>query len=100
MIFNPDELSIEDYKILKKINYFPNTIKRTFDTQMPHHLCEYVHKLSSAFHENYTNTRCLQFDNIGNLISYNQSRIIIYMLVSKILKTSCGLLGIPIINKI
>jgi len=98
--FNPDELSLEDYKVMKKINYFPSIIKKAFDTQMPHHLCDYVHKLSASFHENYTNTRCLHFDEDKKLVSYNQTRIIMYMLVSKILKVSCLLLGVPIINKI
>lgn len=89
-----------DIKLLRKIFSFPGVLAKTFNTQMPHHLCEYIHKLVSIFHEHYSNSRCIHCDSDENVTDYNQSRVSIYMLIKKILGTICDLLGLPIVDKI
>jgi len=93
-------LTNDDIKILRKILYFPGILIKTFNTQMPHHLCEYVHNLVSMFHEHYSHTRCLYYNSNESIIDYNQSRIMIYVLIKKILETICDLLNLPIVDKI
>jgi arginyl-tRNA synthetase len=66
---------------------------------MLHGLVDIVMKTCSAFHSNYTNSRYLNFDENGKLINYNASKLIMCELLLQILHTSCGLLGLKIVNK-
>jgi arginyl-tRNA synthetase len=97
---DPSIITEDDIGLLRKLSYFPGILTKTFNTQMPHHLCEYVHKLVSIFHEHYSHTRCIHYDSDNNIIDYNQSRVSIYVLIKKILETVCSLLGLPIVDRI
>lgn len=100
LTIDQSELNDVDMKLLKKITDFPMIINKVFDKQMPHILCDYVYKLSVLFNESYTHTRCINFDENNNIVSYNSSRLILYMFVKQLLEKNFDLLGLKIITKI
>ena len=97
---NINEIEILDIKLLRKISHFSYILNKTYETQMPHHLCEYMNKLVSIGHECYSNQRCLFYDGNKNIIKCNETRIIIYNFVKKILELCFELFGIKIIDKL
>lgn len=94
-----DKLVIEDFNILRKISEFPTILTKVEKTKMPHYLCDYLNNLSALLHYGYHNTRCLEFDKENKIISFNESRITLYMFVHHVLKTGCKLLSMPIVDK-
>ncbi len=100
VVIDYTQLDENDITLIRKISHFPEVLLKTFNTQMPHHLCEYVHKLASTFHEHYSHTRCIHYGSDNDIIECNQSRVMLYALIKKIFETICDLLGLPIVNKI
>lgn len=97
-----DVIKLEDldYKVLRKISEFPSIVNRVDQTQMPHYLCDYLYKLTSIFNENYTKVRCINFDENENIVSYNESRVAVYLFFLEVSRKSFELLGLPLVNKI
>ena len=91
---NKEELQSIDYTLLRKICHFTEILELTDTQKMPHYLCEYAHELAYLFNDNYTNTRCIEYNKDNEIISINCSRVIIYMFVNKSLKTIFKLLSL------
>lgn len=89
-----------DFNLLRKLTEFPLILEKVLMTNMPHYLCDYLNNLCTMFHYAYTNTRCMNFDEDNKLINCNYARILLYILISDVLKQSCKLLGLPVINKL
>lgn len=89
-----------DYKLLRKICEYPSVVNDVVLTNMPHLFCDYAYKLSGYFHENYTKTRCINFDSENKVINFNESRIVCYLMVMDILKQLFEILGLPYVDKL
>jgi arginyl-tRNA synthetase len=94
-----NKLVIADFNILRKISELPTILTKVEKTKMPHYLCDYLNNLSTLLHYGYHNTRCLEFDKENKIISFNESRIVLYMFVHHVLKTGCKLLGMHVVDK-
>lgn len=97
---NFDKLEDIDYKLLRKICEFPTVLDYTINEKMPHYICDYMYKLSSYLHENYSKTRCINFDSNNKIININEPRIVCYSLVNLILKKLFEILGLPVVEKV
>ncbi len=95
-----NKLEDVDCKLLRKICEFPSIINESAKENMPHYICDFVYKLASSFHEHYTKTRCINFDSDGKITSFNESRIVCYIMVHSILTQSFKLLGLQIVDKL
>ena len=109
-----DKLEEVDYKIIRQIATLPVILEKVLETNMPHHLCDYINKLSSLLHNNYAQVRCINFETIDEVvdgvvkkvvnynkaINFNESRIMVFILVKYVLEACCGLLGLPIVDKL
>lgn len=94
------KLEFLDFKLLKKISEYPTMINNILKTNMTHHMCDYLYKLSEIFHESYSKTRTINFDPDNKIINYNESRIACYLMILHIFKKSFELLGLPCVDKI
>jgi len=97
---NYNELTVNDIKLLKKISYFSSIISRVYNTQMPHYICDYANKLVAMSHEHYNTTRCLEFNEDNKVIKFNETRVVIYVMIKQILELIFKLLGCPIVGKL
>ena len=95
-----EKLENSDFKLLRKICEFPTIINNILHTKMPHYLCDYLYKLASMFHETYSNSRSINFDENNKIINFNESRIVCYIMILEIFKKSFKLLGLPCVDKI
>lgn len=98
-IINLDELSELDYKVIKKLICFTQVVENVEETKMIHGYIEFLSKLCVAFNSNYTNSRYLNFDQDGKLISCNLSKLVMCKVLLDILSTSCALLGLQLVNE-
>jgi arginyl-tRNA synthetase len=98
-IIDQNELSELDFKVIKKLMCFTHIIENVDETKMIHGFVEFVSKLCVAFNGNYTNSRYLNFDESGKLISCNMSKLVMCRVVLDVLTTSCTLLGLQIVNE-
>lgn len=94
-----DELSELDFKVIKKLVCFSQVIETVEETKMIHGFIDFLSKLCVAFNSNYTNSRYLNFDEDGKLISCNLSKLIMCKVVLDILSKSCELLGLQLVNE-
>lgn len=95
-----NQLEEIDYKLMRCILDFPSVLQQIMLTNMPHHFIGYLNKLISSLNENYTKKRCINFDKYGKIENFNECRIILYMYTMSLLKISCHLIGLPIVDKI
>jgi arginyl-tRNA synthetase len=89
-----------DYLLLRKICEFPAVINEVINDNKPNYLCNYIYELATCFHENYTKTRCINFDESGVLLNYNSSKFACYLMVHSTIEQSFKLLGLKIVDKI
>lgn len=94
-----DELSELDFKVIKKLVSFSQVIETVEETKMIHGFIDFLSKLCVAFNSNYTNSRYLNFDEGGKLISCNLSKLVMCKIVLDILSKSCELLGLQLVNE-
>ena len=61
---------------------------------MPHHICDYANKLVAMSHEHYNTTRCLEFNEDNKVVKFNETRVIIYVMIKQMLELIFKLLGL------
>ena len=80
----------EEREIVKKIAYFPETVKRSALLRQPYLICNYLQDLCGDFHSFYNLYRIIDEDNI-ELTSF---RLSLCRAVQIVLKNAFQLLGI------
>jgi arginyl-tRNA synthetase len=87
--------SEQEIELLKQIIDYPNVLKKTLATNMPHHLCSYTYDLTKKFSSFYDKVHILNEadENKKNL------RLALTDMFSNILKESFAILGIDMPEK-
>lgn len=68
---------------------YPDVVRFVSKELTPHHLCEFLHKLSSQFHRFYSNDRILGDPN-------ERSRLALCAGVDSVMRSGLTLLGVPV----
>lgn len=99
-VINEQEFTENDFKLIRKIFQFASIINSIEKTKMINFLPEYLHKLSSLFHCEYAKCRYFNFDNDGNFLNCNKTKLILCKILLNIFEISCSIMNIDIVNKL
>lgn len=90
---NTNEMSDNDWNILRMIFKLPDCIKKVLDDHTPHVFFEFMRKLVDVFHYSYDKDRCINANN--GIITFNMSRLTVYKIVEDTITQLYKILGLP-----
>ena len=94
MIDHPREVELAKYIIT-----FPEIIDRLRKDFYFHNLCRYLYKLSTLFNNFFTECRCINFDEQGNILGVNKSRLLLCEITRRVMEKSFYILGINTLER-
>lgn len=91
---NVEELNDSDMTLIKQITQLPEIIDSITSDNMMHTLCRYMYEITDIVGSLYATNRCVNTDADNNIISINKSRVMIFKLVSDVMKICYKIIGI------
>ncbi len=90
----------KELKLSKCIVQFPEVIHRVLEELYPHHLCEYLYELCTAFTEFYDVCYCVEKDRAtGEILHINMSRLLLCEATAQVLDKGFYILGLEPLSK-
>ena len=68
-------------------------------TIMPHYICEYMYNITTAFHSFFFKNRCINYNEMKEIIGVNNNKILVCMATEKVLQKCFDILGIELLER-
>lgn len=96
---NLDIKTSEEINLVKHIIRFPEIIDKLTNDMLFHSMSSYLYGISEFFNKFFTKCRCIQYKENGEILSVDQSRLLLCEATRKIMEQCFNILGIETLSR-